>query len=299
MTTLEYHGIPQRLDTLLVAHFGYSRNFFHHIISRGGVMMEGLPLKKSQRILPGTILMIDDLVRYTSLEILWESPEIVIPIVYQHDDYVVIHKPKWVLSHPTSIREVHQPSVVGRLYHTYGKMPGVWPFVRAGLLHRLDRETDGLMLIPLCETALSRFKNLFVSKSSAVTLWAKQAVRLKKYYKAVVRPTSLGRTMLMGLTLPHIIQSLIHPKVPHPPAPKIGITIIHASTVLNPTTYVLDIEILTGRTHQIRYHLAQMGLPIVGDYLYGKDEHTPLGLTAYQLEFEDHHGVYHTITLPE
>ena len=115
----------------------------------------------------------------------------------------------------------------------------------------------------------------------------------------MVRPTSLGRTMLMGLTLPHIIQSLIHPKVPHPPAPKIGITIIHASTVLNPTTYVLDIEILTGRTHQIRYHLAQMGLPIVGDYLYGKDEHTPLGLTAYQLEFEDHHGVYHTITLPE
>ena len=70
MTTLEYHGIPQRLDTLLVAHFGYSRNFFHHIISRGGVTMEGLPLKKSQRILPGTILMIDDLVRYTSLEIL-------------------------------------------------------------------------------------------------------------------------------------------------------------------------------------------------------------------------------------
>ena len=67
---------------------------------------------------------------------------------------------------------------------------------------------------------------------------------------------------------------------------KMAITKIQSITT-NDKIATIDIEILTGRTHQIRYHLLQAGLPIIGDYLYGKDEHCDMKLTAYKLRFLD------------
>jgi 23S rRNA pseudouridine1911/1915/1917 synthase len=63
----------------------------------------------------------------------------------------VINKPKGVLSHPRNLWEVHEPSVVGFLYHRYKDLPSIGNFIRAGLLHRLDKETDGLMIIAKTE----------------------------------------------------------------------------------------------------------------------------------------------------
>jgi 23S rRNA pseudouridine1911/1915/1917 synthase len=69
----------------------------------------------------------------------------------EKEDYLVINKPKGVLSHPRNLREVNEPSVVGFLYHRYKDLPSIGNFIRAGLLHRLDKETDGLMIIAKTE----------------------------------------------------------------------------------------------------------------------------------------------------
>ncbi|USN54969.1 MAG: hypothetical protein H6765_11090 [Candidatus Peribacteria bacterium] len=104
------------------------------------------------------------------------------------------------------------------------------------------------------------------------------------------------------LQLPHYIDEPVKPKVPNPSEPKRGITKILA--VDRPMwggedqeTVQLELEILTGRTHQIRYHLSNHGLPIVGDYLYGLDTGEELQLTAWKLEFEDTEKEYISLSI--
>jgi 23S rRNA pseudouridine1911/1915/1917 synthase len=78
----------------LVSQFDYSRNFFQHIISRGGIQVNGKVIKKSYKLKNNDIVEIDDLSRYLSPIILDETPDIDIPIVLEKTDYLVINKPK-------------------------------------------------------------------------------------------------------------------------------------------------------------------------------------------------------------
>ena len=138
MQSLVFSWAPERIDTWLVKQFPYSRSFFHHIIERKGIFLNGKPAKKSVKLKVGDQIKIDNLERYLSPVILEEAPSIEIPIVRETADYLIINKPKWVLSHPNSIWEVGKPSVVGFLYHHYKELPSIGNFIRAGLLHRLD-----------------------------------------------------------------------------------------------------------------------------------------------------------------
>jgi 23S rRNA pseudouridine1911/1915/1917 synthase len=288
--SLVYNGIGERIDTRLTTQFPYARNFFHHIISRGGVLVNNHPIKKSYKLKNGDTIMIDDISRFLWSEILAEAPSIQLPIVREKDDYLVLYKPKWVLSHPNSVRDVWQPSVVGFLYHHYKDLPTIGNFIRAWLLHRLDKATDGLMIVAKTEKWLAYFKALFQQKSNASTTAEKEAVLLHKYYRAVSHITPQGQEFLDSIAhFPHYITALVIAKVPHT-TPKMGITKILSIQKHNDNKIILDIEILTGRTHQIRYHLSSHGLPIVDDYLYGKDEWWQMQLSAYMLTFVDCDG---------
>lgn len=288
--SLLYHGSGERIDTRLTSQFPYARNFFHHIITRGGILVNQKPIKKSYKLKKWDTVVIDDLKRYLSSEILAEAPAIDLPIVHEKEDYVVIYKPKWVLSHPNSVWEVWQASVVWFLYHHYKDLPSIGNFIRAWLLHRLDKATDGLMIIAKTEKWLAYFKSLFQEKSQAETIAEKESAPLHKYYRAMSHITPDGKLFLDDIEeYPHYIQSMVIAKVPHP-TPKIWITKILAVKKHENDLVEIDIEILTGRTHQIRYHLAEHGLPIVDDYLYGTDEGGQMQLTSYRLAFTDCDG---------
>ena len=309
MTELIYHGGGERIDTWLTTQFPYSRNFFHHIIERWGIKVgktQQKIIKKSYKLWEGEVVFIDDVTRFLSSVILDEAPNIDIPIVLEKEDYLVINKPKWILSHPNSVWDVGQPSVVWFLYHRYKNLPSIGNFIRAGLLHRLDKETDGLMLVAKTEKGLAHFKKLFQEKSEAETIEDKEAGHLKKFYRAVCYITDEWKKFLDQIkTFPYYIKELVIAKVPHN-EPKIWITKIMAisSPVGSSTAYrvprtekiwwlvELTLEILTWRTHQIRYHLSHHGLPIVGDYVYGKDPDVsgPMWLTAWKLIFQDLDG---------
>lgn len=158
-----------RLDKRLTIQFPYSRNFFHHIIERDGIKKvhkkdgEEKVLKKSYKVKVGDNIVIDDLQRFLDGGILEEAVWTPIPIVHETADYVVINKAKGILSHPNSIWDVQTPSVVARAYNHYKEesnkkhktgdntLPSTGNFIRAGLIHRLDRETDGIMVVAKTE----------------------------------------------------------------------------------------------------------------------------------------------------
>lgn len=298
MQKLIFEGESERIDTWLTKQFSYSRNFFHHILERKGVLVNGKVAKKSLKLKSWDQILIDELERYLSPIILEEAPKLDIPILKETADYLIINKPKGVLSHPNSIWDIAKPSVVWFLYHHYKNLPSIWNFIRAWLLHRLDKDTDGLMIIAKSEKGLEHFKALFKTKSESEELEEKKAVPLKKWYHATCELTPQGEAFLAEITekLPFIISEEVRAKVPNC-TPKRGITQIEKIKKTEDWTVELFLQIFTGRTHQIRVHLSNHGLPILGDYLYGKEAEVPVQLTAYQLEFKDPAGELITISL--
>ena len=218
MHELIFSWTIERLDTWLTKQFSYSRNFFHHIISREGILVNGKPAKKSLKLKPWDLIQIDDLERFLSPIILEEAPKLDIPILKETADYLVINKPKGVLSHPNSIRDVAKPSVVWFLYHHFKELPSVWNFIRAGLLHRLDKDTDGLMIIAKTEFWLQHFKKLFQEKSESDSLQSKAQVPLHKRYTAICEITPEGQKFLDQIDnhLPFTISEIVKAKVPNP-----------------------------------------------------------------------------------
>lgn len=298
MQKLIFEGESERIDTWLTKQFSYSRNFFHHILERKGVLVNGKVAKKSLKLKSWDQILIDELERYLSPIILEEAPKLDIPILKETADYLIINKPKGVLSHPNSIWDIAKPSVVWFLYHHYKNLPSIWNFIRAWLLHRLDKDTDGLMIIAKSEKGLEHFKTLFKAKSESEELEEKKAVPLKKWYHATCELTPQGEAFLAEITekLPFIISEEVRAKVPNC-TPKRGITQIEKIKKTEDWKVELFLQIFTGRTHQIRVHLSNHDLPILGDYLYGKEAEVPVQLTAYQLEFKDPAGELITISL--
>ena len=279
-----------RIDSRLSWKFSYSRNFFHHIIERWGIQVNEKVVKKSYKLKNSDKVQIDELERYLSPIILEEAEEIDIPIVREEEDYIILNKPKWVLSHPNSIRDAKKPSVVAFLYQHYKDLPSYGNFIRAWLVHRLDKDTDWLMIVAKTEKWLQHFKSLFQEKSESSSLEEKESIPLQKYYRAICEITPKWAEFLQEIKkswLPYYIQEVVVAKVSNCSA-KMWITKVLDFEEIGDWLVKMQLQILTWRTHQIRYHLSNHGLPIQWDYLYGNEnESIPMQLTAWKLEYLD------------
>ena len=299
MLEFVYDGeFDMRVDKFLSNRIEWSRSFCSNLIDKNAVMVNNKNVKKSYKISKNDKIIIKKINFYNSYKCLAESPLVDIDIKFETDDYAVVYKPKWVLSHPNSQWNIKDtPSLVGQLYHMYWKLPSSWTFLRMWIVHRLDKATDGLMIVAKSNKGLKYFQKLFKEKSKAQNISSKEAVKLIKMYKARSVLTSKGKSFLKSITkLPYYIDKPVKTKSDFVQNYKRWITKILDYKINN--KYVdFDIEILTWRTHQIRYHLSSEGLDVLWDDIYGTDSFDDLKLTAYKLFFQDLKWVYRKFEL--
>ena len=244
--------VGERVDSAIAKLLGFSRTFAAEVAEAGGVSADGVVLGKSDRLQDGSWL-----------EVSWEdkhAPEVVpvivsdLAIVYDDDDFVVIDKPVGVAAHPSV--GWTGPTVLGALAGAGFRISTSGASERAGIVHRLDAGTSGLMVVAKSERAYTELKRQFHDRE------------VGKIYHAVVQghPDPLAGT-------------IDAPIGRHPGSSwKFAVTadgkpsITHYETLeAFPSASLLEVHLETGRTHQIRVHMAAQRHPCVGDAMYGAD----------------------------
>ncbi|ROS30321.1 23S rRNA pseudouridine1911/1915/1917 synthase [Rathayibacter sp. PhB127] len=256
-----------RADAAVGKLLGFSRTFAAEVIDAGGVTADGRVLDKSDRVVAGAWLSVEWSPR--------EEPRIVpiavpdLGIVHDDDDIVVIDKPVGVAAHPAVGWE--GPTVLGALAAAGFTISTSGAAERAGIVHRLDAGTSGLMVVAKSERAYTHLKRAFHDRL------------VEKIYHAVVQghPDPLTGTIDAPLGR-------------HPSSDwKFAIradgkpSVTHYETIeAFPFASLLEIRLETGRTHQIRVHMAAQRHPCVGDAMYGADPTLSkrLGLTRQWLD---------------
>ena len=244
--SLELSG--QRLDQVAVQLFPqFSRARLQEWIKSGQITLAGKVVKPNTKVAGGEILQLDVELRNEGE---WEAEDLGLNIVFEDDDLLVINKPADLVVHPAAGNE-DGTLLNGLLHH----LPELQQMPRAGIVHRLDKDTTGLMVVA---------KNLEAQNRLVQQL---QARTVSRQYVAVV----------VGAIPPH---GQVDAPIGRDPFNRIKMAVVksggkeaithyHRLARLGPMSLV-RLKLETGRTHQIRVHMAHIGFPLLGDPLYGR-----------------------------
>lgn len=262
-----------RVDAALAKMLGFSRTFAADVAEAGGVTMDGRTLAKSDKLRGGAWLDVSWAPKEEPRIVPTEVPDL--GIVHDDDEIVVVDKPAGVAAHPSLGWE--GPTVLGALAAGGFRIATTGAAERQGVVHRLDVGTSGLMVVAKTERAYTVLKRAFKERE------------VEKIYHAVVQghPDPLVGTIdaPIGRHPSHSWKFAVIPDG------KDSVTNYETLEAF-PGASLLEIHLETGRTHQIRVHMAAHRHPCVGDPLYGGDPtiSARLGLTrqwlhAHELSF--------------
>lgn len=251
----------QRLDLRVVEQIPtLTRSYGTKLIEDGKVRVNGeVVTKAGYKMRQGDVVEIDH-----DEDLFKQIPEIDLPVVYEDDNCVVIIKPVGLLTHSKGAFNP-EATVASWLRGRLRSMAGE----RAGIVHRLDRATSGVMICAKTSDAQAWLQKQFSQR------------RVKKQYAAVVNGHLQHDEAVIDMPIER------NPKIPQ--TFRVGPNGKSAKTAYkvirsNDHYSLLELKPETGRTHQLRVHLKQLGHPIVGDPLYGGEPAERLFLHAEQLE---------------
>jgi 23S rRNA pseudouridine1911/1915/1917 synthase len=243
---------PQRVDRWLAATaLGLSRSQIGRLCTSGAVLVDGHPVRASSRVSPGQCVQVRVPPPVPARH---EAESLPLSVVYEDDDLLVLDKAAGMVVHPAPGHA--RGTLVNALLAHCPDLAKVGGEARPGLVHRLDKETSGLMVVAKSDRA----------HAGLAAAW--RAHDIERRYLALVKG-SLGEAQRVDIAIgrDRRDRKRISPRSDHPRA---------ARTALAPVRWFGDEATLvtarleTGRTHQVRVHLAHIGHPVLGDSLYGR-----------------------------
>ena len=254
----EHAGV--RLDAFLSADGALTRSQAARLIAEGCVRVNGKPAAKSARLSGGETVTVDvPQLRETALP----PQDIPLDVVYEDDDVIVVNKPTGLVVHPAPGHP--DGTLVNALLHHCGdSLSGIGGEKRPGIVHRIDRDTSGLIIAAKNDAAHLALSAQLKDHSLSRTYECLVTGNMKQDSGTVDAP--IGRS------------SADRKKMAVVPTGRRAVT--HWEVVARyPGVTHLRCRLETGRTHQIRVHMAHIGHPILGDTVYGAKKPVP-GLTG-------------------
>lgn len=269
--TLEVHAehivtkdeAGQRIDKLAAELFAdHSRAQLQEWLKSGNLTINGKVEKPKYRVKVGDSLLLQAKLEQHGND---QPEDIALDIVYEDDSVLVVNKPVGMVVHPGAGNWTGT-LVNGLLFH----YPNQAHLPRAGLVHRIDKNTSGLLVIGKTKAAQLELQEQLKDKTvyrHYQCIVAGDAASLARQ-RTIDAPIGRHRTQRTKMT----VTSVGKPAVTH----------IMTITPLNENYSLLDVQLETGRTHQIRVHLSHIGHPIIGDDVYGNRQQLRAGLTQEQ-----------------
>ena len=250
----------QRLDQFLASRLNASRARVQELISAEKVLVNGASAKPSLKLRGGEQITILGPAQRPPLRAVAE--EIPLDIVYEDDDLAIVNKPAGMMVHAGSGATEdarNRGTLVNALLHHFKNLSAVGGELRPGIVHRLDKETSGLIVVAKNDDAHRTLANQFSRREVKKTYIALVHGGLKQDRGTISESISRDRIRRTRMTTRRSggREAVTHYKVRERFESEFG------------KFSLLDLKIDTGRTHQIRVHLASLGHPVVGDTLYG------------------------------
>lgn len=256
-----------RLDNFVATAAECTRSHAKTLIEEGNVSVNGVKVAKS-----GVSLKVGDFVEIVNpapKELNLEPENIPIDIVWQDDDFAVVNKPQGMVVHPAPGAYDH--TLVNALLYSLSSLSGINGVARPGIVHRLDKDTSGLLVVAKNDFAHASLQKQIAEKSA------------KRYYYALVdgvveKDSGEIRNFLARSTSNRKKYAVARDG-------RLAVTLYRVAERFSAYTLV-EYELKTGRTHQIRVHSRYIGHPVVGDRTYGGSDKFGLDgqlLHAYKL----------------
>jgi len=238
-----------RLDAYLASQIeGWSRARLQRLIENEDVLVKGKVAKPSYKLREGDEIEVELVAPATEV---FTPENIPLDIVYEDETLVVVNKPAGLVVHPAA--GTPSGTLANALAYHFQKLPGATS-VRPGIVHRLDRDTSGLLVVAKTETALENLSDQFRDRT------------VYKSYVALVHGRVLSSSGKIDQPLARDRSNRTRMAVVR--GGRNALTLYRVRRAFDRFT-LLDVELKTGRTHQIRVHLTWMKHPVVGDETYG------------------------------